>query len=153
MSLSAGASTVLNYLTNLTALIAFITWGCIAIAYLQFRTGLDKQGIDRATFYWRSPAGRAGAWYTLFWAAVITIFSGWKVFTKGNFNAKDFVLSYITIVIVLSLFFGHKIIKRTRFKKPEDIDFVSNIPTEAEVGFDQPPPKTMVGKVASFLFT
>jgi amino acid transporter len=34
-----------------------------------------------------------------------------------------------------------------------EMDFVSNIPTDEEVSYEEPPPRTIFGKVVNYLFT
>jgi amino acid transporter len=50
MSLSSGAATVLNWLSNLNALIGYLVWLCIGLAYIRFRKGIAAAGIDRTTW-------------------------------------------------------------------------------------------------------
>lgn len=48
MTLSDGASTALNWLSNLTSIAAFIGWGTICVAFLRFKAACEAQGIDRS---------------------------------------------------------------------------------------------------------
>ncbi|OCF75472.1 hypothetical protein I204_04328 [Kwoniella mangroviensis CBS 8886] len=128
MTLSKGASTVLNWLSNLNALIGYITWGTIAITYLPFKKGLAAQGIDRKSLHT-------------------------DLFTKGYWNPSDFVIAYITIPVFSVLILGYWIVKRPRHLKIDELDMYSNIPTDEEVSYEEPPPKNWGVKVVNFLFT
>lgn len=50
MSISSGASTVFNWLSNLTALSGYVVWGMIGVTYLRFKKGVEAHGINRKEF-------------------------------------------------------------------------------------------------------
>ncbi|WWD05376.1 hypothetical protein V865_003450 [Kwoniella europaea PYCC6329] len=153
MTLSKGASTVLNWLSNLNALIGYITWGTIAITYLRFKKGLAAQGIDRKSLHYWNRLQPWPAYWVIFWSSIIIIFNGWEVFTKGSWNPSDFVIAYITIPVFSVLILGYWIVKRPRHLKIDELDMYSNIPTDEEVSYEEPPPKNWGVKVVNFLFT
>ncbi|WWC96603.1 hypothetical protein V866_003472 [Kwoniella sp. B9012] len=153
MTLSKGASTVLNWLSNLNALIGYITWGTIAITYLRFKKGLAAQGIDRKSLHYWNRLQPWPAYWVIFWSSIIIIFNGWEVFTKGYWNPSDFVIAYITIPVFSILILGYWIVKRPRHLKIDELDMYSNIPTDEEVSYEEPPPKNWGVKVVNFLFT
>jgi len=83
----------------------------------------------------------------------LTPVSGWKVFTKGHWKADTFVSSYINVPLYLLLIAGYWIVRRSPWLKPDQLDFVSNIPSDEEVQFEEPPPKNVFVKALNFLFT
>ncbi|WRT66027.1 uncharacterized protein IL334_002978 [Kwoniella shivajii] len=153
MTLSKGASTVLNWLSNLNALIGFITWGTIGVTYLRFKKGLEAQGIDRKTLHYWNRFQPWPAYWVIFWSALIIVFNGWEVFTKGHWSPSDFVIAYITIPVFSILVGGYWLVKRPKHLKVEELDMYSNIPTDEEVSYEEPPPKNFGVKVVNFLFT
>ncbi|WWC68293.1 uncharacterized protein I206_102217 [Kwoniella pini CBS 10737] len=153
MTLSKGASTVLNWLSNLNALIGFITWGTIAITYLRFKKGLEAQGIDRKGLHYYSRFQPWPAYWVIFWSGIIIIFNGWEVFTKGSWDGSNFVIAYITIPVFSILILGYWLVKRPKHLKIDELDMYSNIPSDEEVTYEEPPPKNWGVKVVNFLFT
>lgn len=93
------------------------------------------------------------AYWVIGWSSLILLFNGWEVFTRGNWNATNFVIAYITIPVFLVLVGGYYIVKKPRHLKPEELDMFSNIPTDEEVTHEETPPKTWFGKAVNWLFT
>ena len=81
------------------------------------------------------------------------MFNGWQVFTKGGWNTSDFIVAYINLPIFLVLIAGYNIVKKPKHLKPSELDFVSNIPSDEEVSYEEPPPKTVFHKAMNYLFT
>jgi len=153
MALGAGASTALNWLSNLTSLSGFITWCTISLTYLRFKKGVAAQGIDRKKFIYANRLQPYPAYYAIVWCIVIIIFNGWQNFTTGGFQASSFVVAYINLPIFLALILGHWLVTKPRYLTPGQLDFVSNIPSDEEVSYEEPPPKNIFGKIANWLFT
>jgi len=85
-----------------------------------------------------------------FWTLFFIVINGYAVF--WHFNATDFLTAYINIPIFAFLYFGYKIVMRTKIWKPEEMDFVTGIPTEAETELPLIPPKNFLERVAAVLF-
>lgn len=81
------------------------------------------------------------------------VFNGWEVFTKGNWDASNFVVAYINIPIFALLVAAYYLVKKPRWVRAEDLDFVSNIPTDEEVYYEEPPPRNIFVKIMNVLFT
>ena len=58
----------------------------------------------------------------------------------------------INIPLFIILFVGYKFIKRTRFWRPEEMDFVTGIPTVEETEVPEVPPRTLGEKIAAVVF-
>lgn len=58
----------------------------------------------------------------------------------------------INIPIFFALYFGWKILKRTKIWKPMEMDFITGIPTLEETEIPEEPPKTFGQKVFNILF-
>ncbi|OCF42838.1 hypothetical protein I317_03315 [Kwoniella heveanensis CBS 569] len=153
MSLNKGASTVLNWFSNLNALIGYIVWGTIAVTYLRFKQGLEAQGIDRKQFHYWNRWQPWPAYWVILWSAIIIVFNGWEVFTKGHWDPSNFVIAYITLPVFSLLLLGYWLVKRPRHLKADELDMFSNIPSDEEVSYEEPPPKNFGVKIVNFLFT
>jgi amino acid transporter len=58
----------------------------------------------------------------------------------------------INIPLFVGLYIGWKLIKRTKAWKPQEMDFVTGIPTVEETENLPPPPTTIGGKIFDILF-
>ncbi|KAJ6586419.1 amino acid permease/ SLC12A domain-containing protein [Mycena vulgaris] len=152
MALSEGASTVLNWLSNLTSILGFCTWGIISFTYIRFYHGLKAQGIDRTTFVYWNRLQPFPAYWALMWSIVIVLFNGWSVFVKGEWDVSDFIVAYINLPIFLVLYAVYKIVRRSKAVRASDMDFHSNVPPPESVDFDEPEPTTIWGKMWAWLF-
>ncbi|KAJ7485848.1 amino acid permease/ SLC12A domain-containing protein [Mycena latifolia] len=152
MALSEGASTVLNWLSNLTSILGFCTWGIISLTYIRFYHGLKAQGIDRTKFVYWNRFQPFPAYWALCWSVLIIIFNGWSVFIKGEWNVSDFIIAYINLPIFLVLYAVYKVVRRSKAVKPSEMDFHSNVPPPESVDFNEPEPTTVRGKVWAWLF-
>nr|GAT55188.1 predicted protein [Mycena chlorophos] len=142
MALSEGASTVLNWLTNLTSILGFINWAIISWTYIRFYHGLKAQGIDRTQFVYWNRWQPFPAYWALIWSIIIVLFNGWAVFLDGHWNTRDFIIAYINLPIFAVLFIAYKLVRRTRMVRPGEMDFRSNVPppdadmVDASVGLE-----------------
>lgn len=93
------------------------------------------------------------AYWTIFWGVIVILFNGWEVFTAGSWNASDFVVAYINLPLFAILAGGYWLVKRPKHLKPSELDFVSNIPSDEEVYYEEPPPKNIFQKIGNWLFT
>ncbi|KAJ6586260.1 amino acid permease/ SLC12A domain-containing protein, partial [Mycena vulgaris] len=151
MSLSQGASTALNWLSNLVAIIGFCTWGLISLTYIRFYHGLKHHKIDRTKFSYWNRFQPYPAYWALGWSIVIVLFNGWPVFLKGQWMTSNFIIAYINIPIFGLLYAAYKIIRKSSIVSLESMDFHSNIPPPQSVDFDEIP-VTMREKITAWLF-
>ncbi|KAJ7778864.1 amino acid permease/ SLC12A domain-containing protein [Mycena olivaceomarginata] len=152
MALSQGASTVLNWMSNLIAILGFATWAIISLTYIRFYHGLKHQGINRSKFGYYNRWQPFPAYWALIWSIIIILFNGWPVFLKGAWKSTDFVIAYINIPIFVVLYGAYKIIRKSSIVTLEAMDFHSNVPTPEMVDFEAATPKTLVGRFAKWLF-
>ncbi|KAH7922656.1 general APC amino acid permease [Leucogyrophana mollusca] len=150
MSVSSGAETIFSWFVSLTTVGGFFGWGSINLTYLFFYRGLKAQGIDRKQlYYWSSLQPYLSIWGAT-WCALLILINGFEVF--WHFTASKFLTSYINIPIFFTLFTFWKITKKTKVRKPLEMDFVTGIPTPEETESPEIPPRNFAEKVAAFLF-
>lgn len=124
----------------------------IGITYLRFYYGLKAQGAGRDGVYvvYRSIFQPYAGMYVVFWSVFFILVSGLSVF--WDFNGADFVAAYINLPIYVLLYFGWKLIKRTKIPPLSQLDFVTGIPsleeTEGEGDLERP---TGMQRVRQFL--
>lgn len=121
MSCSSGSSTVFTWFQNLTTISTLFTWCSICIAYVMFYKALKAQGIDRNSLIFKSPFQPYTAWFSFWFFAIIILFNGFDAFAP-KFDKDSFVTDYVGIPIYFALFFGWKLIKRTKWRNPAEAD-------------------------------
>ncbi|ETS86043.1 hypothetical protein PFICI_04068 [Pestalotiopsis fici W106-1] len=136
MTLSASASLVFEWLVNLVSVAALVNWSIILITYLRFQYGCKVQGIDRQELPWAAPLQPYLSWVSLFAFFLLLLTSGYTAFIKGHWDTEVFVSSYINIPIIFALYFGYKIVKKTKVIPLKEID----IRTFIQIANDNPEP-------------
>lgn len=150
MTVSSGAATVFNWFVNLSTVGGFFSWFTMNLTYIFFHRGMKAQGFDLRKNAYNNRFQPYIAYWGCFWTAIFILITGLTVF--WDFNVSGFLTSYINIPLFFILYFGWKILKRTRFWKPEEMDFVTGIPTLEETESDIVPPRNFAEKVAEILF-
>ncbi|KAI0923590.1 hypothetical protein AcW1_006502 [Taiwanofungus camphoratus] len=150
MNVSSGAETVFNWFVNLSTTGGFVSWWAINITYLRFYKGFRSQGYSRKSLAYQNRLQPYLAWWGIFWLSIFILVNGFEVF--WSFTASGFLTSYINIPIFCGLFIFWKVLKRTRFWKPHEMDFVTAIPSMEETEIPEVPPTTILEKIASWLF-
>jgi yeast amino acid transporter len=122
LNLSQSGSVVFDWFMDITATAGLITWTCINICHLAFMRALKAQGIARSTLPYVAPWQPWFAWFGTFFNFLILITNGFTVFM--DWDTSSFFAAYISLILFAVMFIGHKIICRTRFLKPAEVDLV-----------------------------
>ncbi|KAJ6606997.1 general APC amino acid permease [Mycena sp. CBHHK59/15] len=150
MTVSAGAETVFTWFVNITTTGGFIGWFSINLTYVFFHRGMKAQGFDLTKNVYNNPWQPYVAYWGIGWTVFFVLINGYAVFYK--FETSMFLTAYINIPIFAALYFGYKIVYRTKVWKPLEMDFVTGIPTIEETEMPPDPPVTFLGKVGTALF-
>ncbi|KAJ7483172.1 general APC amino acid permease [Mycena latifolia] len=150
MAVSAGAETVFNWFVNIVTTGGFIGWFAINLTYVFFHRGMKAQGYDLTKNVYNNPFQPYLAYWGMAWTSIFILMNGYAVFFK--FESSLFLTAYINIPIFAALYFGYKIVYRTRIWKPMEMDFVTGIPTVEETELPPDPPVTFLEKVGAVLF-
>lgn len=105
---------ILSSRRNLSTVAGLIAWATLCFAYIRFYRACKVQGVDRSSFPWKGRWQPFTAWYGFVGSVIITLVSGFSVFLKGNWNANDFIASYIGIPIFIVPILLWKLFKGTR---------------------------------------
>ncbi|KAL4866515.1 hypothetical protein BDV12DRAFT_210439 [Aspergillus spectabilis] len=120
------ASEVFGWFVNITTVAGLIGWVVIEVTYLRFWAGLRGQGFARRVHLpYRNFLQPYAAWATLLMVVMIVLFSGFDVFTTGNFTVSGFLTSYLNIAIFAVLYVFFKIYLKSKVITPNKIDFAS----------------------------
>lgn len=125
MNSSSGAATVFGWFQNLTSSNWLVTWSSIAINHICLQRALKAQGYTRDDLPYKMPFAHIGAYVSLFFLLLLLLTGGYQNFLKGNFDASSFVSSYFVIPLYIVLFLFWKLFKKTKLKRPEDVDLKS----------------------------
>lgn len=112
LNLSQDGTMVFNWLMNISATGALVTWTLISVCHLRFFKIMEAQGINRQDLLYRAPLQPYLTWYGLIFNALILITSGFTVFF--DWSTSEFFSSYISLILWIVLYIGHKIIYRTK---------------------------------------
>ncbi|KAK4049023.1 general amino acid permease agp2 [Microbotryomycetes sp. JL201] len=122
---SSTAAVVIEYLTGLVGSCQLVNWIVMSWSWIRWNSGLKAQGISRETLPVRSRFQPFAAWYALVASILVILMQGYGVFLKGYWNTQSFIFSYFAPALFAVLFVGWKIIKRTTYYKPSEMDVTS----------------------------
>ncbi|KAG6061260.1 hypothetical protein E4U32_003050 [Claviceps aff. humidiphila group G2b] len=120
LNLSEKGGTVFKWLLNITAVAGFIVWALINVCHLRFMNVLASRGINRSSLPYTAPWQPYLSWLGVIFNVLILLTSGFTVFIK--WNTSDFFASYVSLLLFVVLYLGHKLYFRTKMVKIEDID-------------------------------
>ncbi|PLB33801.1 putative arginine transporter [Aspergillus candidus] len=121
MNVSNAGSTVFNWLLNISGVAGFITWGSLNACHLAFMRALKTRDISRDLLPYKAIWQPWYSWYGLFFNTLIIITQGFTAFIP-TFNVTDFFIAYLSLILFVVLYVGHKVIARPSFVRPEDAD-------------------------------
>lgn len=99
----------------------------ICYTYLRFRKACLAQGLSRDSLPYKGWGQPYMAWYGLIACGIMTFADGYAVFVPGNWDVPTFLFSYLMIGVFVVLYFGWKVLKKTKFLKPEEVDLRSGV--------------------------
>ncbi|KPM38183.1 Arginine permease [Neonectria ditissima] len=122
LNISSSGTLVFDWLLNISATASFVTWALISVCHLRFQKILKVNGIDRKELPFIAPLQPYLSYYGLFFNALITLTNGFTVFI--DWNTSDFFSSYISLILFVVLYVGHKLICRTKVVPLAEADIV-----------------------------
>ncbi|RDW59591.1 amino acid permease-1 [Coleophoma cylindrospora] len=123
LNLSAGAGTVFTWLQNIVGVGGFINWASINGSHIAFQRALAARNIPRNTLPYVAWWQPYFAWYGLVFNILILLTQGFTCFMP--WDTSSFFAAYISVILFVVLYIGHKIIKKTSFVKPIDADIAT----------------------------
>ncbi|KAF5523635.1 Proline-specific permease [Colletotrichum aenigma] len=123
LNVGNNTSVVFGWFVNITTVAGLIGWIVIEVTYLRFYAGLKAQGHSRKDLPYRSPGQPYVSWITLVAVVLVVFFSGFDVFTTGNFTASGFLTCYLNVFIFAALYVFFKFYLKSRVISPSQMDF------------------------------
>ncbi|KAF2708662.1 histidine permease [Pleomassaria siparia CBS 279.74] len=141
LSVSSGSAKVLTWLVNLITAGGLIDFISMCVTYICFYKACKAQGIDRRTLPYTGYFQPYSAWIALVGLVCIVFCYGYSVFKPGNWVVADFLFSYLMLMVVPFLFVAWKLIHKTKWIKPHEVDLVWEAPLidAYEASFTSPP--------------
>lgn len=127
MQLGSSGATVLNYMVSLCTGSQLLNYGFMTITYMHFYRACKVQGLDRTTFPYRSWFQPYSIYIAAFFIWIMIGILGYTVFLPGWWAIDDFLFSYVMIFVNIAIYIFWKLLKRTKFVKPEDADLFTGI--------------------------
>ncbi|CCD50769.1 hypothetical protein ACHAPC_005455 [Botrytis cinerea] len=121
MNESSGGNNAFVWIQNISAVAGFISWACICGCHIAFMKALAARGISRDRLPYKSMWQPWFAWYGLVFTVLIIFTQGFTAFIPG-FQVKDFFVAYVSLILFVIAYFGHKIICKTRFVSSLEAD-------------------------------
>lgn len=88
---------------------------------------MDVQGFSRDNLPYKGWFQPYLAWYGFIGTFIMAFVGGYTVFLPGHWDIPTFLFSYTMIGVFPILYFGWKIAKGTKLRKPEEVDLVSGV--------------------------
>ncbi|KAF4980693.1 hypothetical protein FZEAL_3361 [Fusarium zealandicum] len=144
LQLSSGSAEVLNWLISIITGGGLVTFMVMSITYINYHKACVAQGVDRKTerpyYGYFQPYC---AYIALGVQFVIILTYGYYAF-RPKFSVEVFFQNYSMQILAVLLFCGWKLLHRTRYVRPHEVDLVWERPlieayentfTEPAVGF------------------
>lgn len=122
LNLSEDGGKVFNWLLNISGVAGLTTWASTCLSHLAFMRALKAQGIPRSELPYVSRFQPYTAIYGLFFNVLITFTQGFTAFVK--WDVSDFFAAYISLILFVVLWVGHKLWYRQPRVNPATADLV-----------------------------
>ncbi|PGH14658.1 hypothetical protein AJ80_05839 [Polytolypa hystricis UAMH7299] len=132
LNLSTSGAVVFDWLMNISSIAGFISWACINVCHLRFMKALEARNVSRDSLPYKAPIQPYLAWYGLFFNCLIIITQGFTAFLP--WSTSGFFISYVSLMLFVVLYAGHKLFYRTKFVNPADADLdTGRLEVDAEI--------------------
>ncbi|ESZ92453.1 putative arginine transporter [Sclerotinia borealis F-4128] len=121
MNESAGGGTAFEWLQNISSVAGFITWACICGCHIAFMKALKARGVSRDRLPYKALWQPWFAWYGLVFMVLIILTQGFTAWIPV-FSVKDFFVAYISLILFVLGYVGHKIVCKTKFVSSLEAD-------------------------------
>ncbi|KAK5709623.1 general amino acid permease agp2 [Elasticomyces elasticus] len=122
LQVSAGSATVLSWFVSLITASQLINFAVMCFTFLAWYKACNVQGLDRSKLPFRAFWQPYAAWYGFVGCTIMAFVGGYTVFLPGQWSASSFVFSYFMIGLCPVLFIGWKLIKKSKWRKPHELD-------------------------------
>lgn len=126
---ASNPNTIFNWLVSISGLSVIFSWASTCVAHIRFRKAWLRQGNKLEQLPWVSPLGIPGSIFSVVLNILVLMAAfynaAWPI-GEGTMTAGDrvnnFFESMLSLPIILLTFILHKIIRRTRHVRIDEID-------------------------------
>ena len=123
LQVSNGSAVVLTWLTSLITGGILINFIIISITFISYFRACQAQGVDRKTRPYYGYFQPYGAYVALGFQLFVLFGYGYYAF-RPAWDVATFFQSYCMQIIAVVAFAGWKVVKKTRYVRPADVDLV-----------------------------
>ncbi|KAJ5238710.1 hypothetical protein N7468_003329 [Penicillium chermesinum] len=121
LNVSNAGSTVFTWLLQISGVAGFITWCSLNACHLAFQRALKARNISRDVLPYKAMWQPWFSWYGLFFNVLIILTQGFTCFFP-TFSVEDFFINYLSLILFVVLYIGHKVIFRPSFVRSLEAD-------------------------------
>lgn len=118
-----GDGTVYIWLMNAISITGFIFWLGISISHYRFRKALNAQGHSLDKLPYKAKWFPIGPIFAIACGIIVILAQNFQAFLADQIDWGGVVAAYLGIPFFLSLYFGYKLIKKTKVVKLEEVEF------------------------------
>jgi yeast amino acid transporter len=122
LQVSGSSAEVLGWLISLITAGALIDYFVMALTFINFHKACKVQGVDRKTFPYTGWLQPFCAYVAAVTMVLICLFYGYSAFQP--FTVEAFFQNYTMQILAPILYIGWKLIKKTKYVKPHELDLV-----------------------------
>ncbi|KGY15127.1 hypothetical protein PABG_11906 [Paracoccidioides brasiliensis Pb03] len=127
LQVSNNAAIVLSWFVSLVTASQLLNFFSIAFTYTRFMKALHAQGVSRDSLPYKGYWQPYLAYYACAGTLIMAFVGGYTVFLPGNWSVPTFLFSYTMIGMCPLLFLGWKLIKKTKWLKPHEVDLFTDV--------------------------
>ncbi|OAL26685.1 hypothetical protein AYO22_04038 [Fonsecaea multimorphosa] len=121
-----------NWMIAISGLASIFTWGTICLCHIRFRSAWRLAGRSLDELAFKSQATVYGSWIGLAMNILILIAQFWTGFAPVGYAdmsaselVENFFEVYLAAPIVIAMYFGYKLVMRTKIRRIREIDITS----------------------------
>ncbi|EXJ67600.1 AAT family amino acid transporter [Cladophialophora psammophila CBS 110553] len=121
-----------NWMIAISGLASIFTWGTICLCHIRFRSAWRLAGRTLDELAFKSQATVYGSWLGLIMNILILVAQFWTGFAPVDYaemSASELVESffevYLAAPIVIAMYVGYKLVKKTKLRRTSEIDITS----------------------------
>jgi len=99
----------------------------MSFTFIRFMKACEAQGLSRDSLPYKGWGQPYVAWYALTGCFIMTFVSGYTVFLPGSWDLPTFFFSYTMVGVFPILFVVWKLMKRTKWQKPTEVDLIRDL--------------------------
>ncbi|OJD26798.1 hypothetical protein ACJ73_01817 [Blastomyces percursus] len=127
LQVSNEAAIVLDWFVSLVTASQLLNFFAVAFTFTRFMKALDAQGVSRDSLPYKGFLQPYLAYYACVGTLTMAFVGGYTVFLPGKWSVPTFLFSYTMIGLCPVLFFGWKLIKKTKWLKPHEVDLFKDV--------------------------